>query len=80
MSWTKLEAKKINGICSDLKEVKDALVGSLDGKPGLQDRVRDLRKYYKYLFILSGITLFGLIWHVGGGGVESLVKFIVKAL
>ena len=81
MSWTAGERKTINELCVAVREIKAAIVGDLKSdKPGLQDRVRDLEKRHKYLFLLSGAALVGFVWFAANGSVESLVKLIVRAL
>ncbi len=81
MSWTKSERDQINHLSKCIQEIKVALVGDLQkDRPGLQDRVRDLEKRHKYLFLLSGITLFGFVWLAANGGVESLIKFVIGVL
>ncbi len=76
MSLATIE-KKVNGLCNSVEEIKTSLVGGLDGKPGLQDRVRDLEKRHKYLFLISGVALLGMFWLSANGSISSLAKFII---
>jgi len=81
MSWNSAEKKQINELSITVREIKTAIVGSLEGdKPGLQDRVRDLEKHHKYLFWLSGGALCGFVWLAADGGIVSLVKLVVGVL
>lgn len=81
MTWTLAERKQINELSVTVGEIKAAIVGSLESdKPGLQDRVRDLERYHRYLFWLTGGALCGFVWLAADGRIVSLIRLIVGAL
>lgn len=69
--------KKVDGLCKDVKEIRTSIIGGLNGKPGLQDKIRDLEKRHKYLFLISGVALLGMFWLSANGSLSSLAKFII---
>ena len=87
MSLASVE-KKIDGMCKSIKSIEIAIVGDIEkDKPGLQDKVRDLkianvvnRKQHVYLFFMAAGAISGVLWLSANGKISSLIEFIIGVL